>query len=104
MSLCCFKSYDCFGGEGGVLGGMQKFPDQESNSCHSSDNARSLTTRPPGNYLSHNNFVVLLLKCDLAYPDTLILSNSILKYRNNFNPDLISFFNMFNTLSPSNKE
>ena len=30
-----------------VVGGMQKFP--VSNPCHSSDNARSLTSRPPGN-------------------------------------------------------
>ena len=29
--------------------GMQVFPGQELNLCHSSDNAGSLTTRPPGN-------------------------------------------------------
>ena len=30
-------------GEGGCTGGMWKFPGQESNPCHSSNNARSLT-------------------------------------------------------------
>ena len=29
--------------------GMQNFPGQVSNLCHNSDNAGSLTTRPPGN-------------------------------------------------------
>lgn len=29
--------------------GLQRFPDQGSHSCHSSDSAKSLTTYPPGN-------------------------------------------------------
>ena len=33
----------------GCANDMQKFPDQKSNPCHSSDDARSLTDRPPGN-------------------------------------------------------
>ena len=36
--------------------GLQKFPGQGSNPHHSSDNARSLTTRPPGN--SHQAHLV----------------------------------------------
>ena len=32
--------------------GMQKFPGQGLNPSHRSDNAESLTTRPPGNSLS----------------------------------------------------
>ena len=32
--------------------GMWKFPGQDSNPCHSSDNAGSLTLRPVGCYLS----------------------------------------------------
>ena len=52
-------------------GGVQKFPGQAlnsyhcSNSSHSSDNARSLTTRPPGNsqqyYWLYSLFCVMFL-------------------------------------------
>ena len=35
---------------------MHKFPSQGSNPCHSSDNIKSLSTRPPGN--SYNNFEI----------------------------------------------
>ena len=38
---------------------MEKFPGEKSNLCHSSDNAESLTTRPPGNSWS----VLLLNNC-----------------------------------------
>ena len=33
----------------GCTHSMRKFPDQGSNLCHRSDNAKSLTARPPGN-------------------------------------------------------
>ena len=51
-------SISCNFGEG-CAGTMQKFPGQGSNPCHrrdphhSSDNARSLIVRPPGNSNSH---------------------------------------------------
>ena len=34
----------------------RKFPGQRSNQCHNSDNAGSLTTRPPGNSLIYDFF------------------------------------------------
>ena len=36
-----------------LLIGMQKFLGQGLNPCHSSDNTKSLTTRPPGNSCDH---------------------------------------------------
>ena len=36
--------------------GMQKFPGQGTNPSHSSDNAKSLTTRPPGNSQTYATF------------------------------------------------
>ena len=39
----------CLGGFCGHVCGMQMFPGQGSSLCHSSDNTRSPTTRPPGN-------------------------------------------------------
>jgi len=40
---------------------MWKFPGQGMNPCHSSDNAKSLTPRPPGNsnFIILNSFIVL---------------------------------------------
>ena len=61
---------------------MQKFLAQGSNPSHSSDNARSLTTRPPGNssLLSFKIFFPkLFLPCVhnvLSFPTTFLLQTS----------------------------
>jgi len=47
----------------GCAPGMLKFPDQGSNPQHSSDNARSLTTRPPGNSRYKIFFMFSTLGC-----------------------------------------
>ena len=57
LNVCPFNFLFVFSFVFGCAHGMQKFPGQGSDLHHSSDNAGSLTTKPPGN----STFKILLM-------------------------------------------